>query len=187
MTRTSRSVIAFLTLVLAAPAVSSTVHTADRNFLWKATKGTGSLYLVGSVHLLTRDYYPLDPALDAAYNASDLLVEEIDLGEMMATENQMQMLIAGMLPSGQSLDKVVSAATMAAVARRLEALGMPVEPLKRFKPWMLSLTLLGWNGRKQDSKPSSASTGTSMIGRGPTTSRFRVSRRSRSRSRVSTR
>ena len=35
----------------------------------------------GSVHLLTKDYYPLSPALDTAFKDSDLLVEEVDLGE----------------------------------------------------------------------------------------------------------
>jgi uncharacterized protein len=146
MTRHSRH--AFLAISIALATASSSVETADKNFLWKATKGSGSLYLVGSVHLLTKDYYPLDPALDVAFKQSDLLVEEIDLGEMMATENQMNMLVAGMLPSGQTLDKVITPATMAAVTKRVEALGMPVEPLKRFKPWLLSLTLLGMEWQK---------------------------------------
>jgi hypothetical protein len=133
-------------LALAAAAVD--LQAATRNFLWKATRGRAQIYLVGSVHLLTKDYYPLNPALDAAFKESDLLVEEIDLGEMMATENQMQMLMSGMLPSGQTLDKIVSPATMAAVEKRLATLGMPIEPMKRFKPWLLSLTLLGMEWQK---------------------------------------
>jgi uncharacterized protein len=142
----SRRLLAGLALTLTAWSVH--LDGAAKNFLWKATKGSGTLYLVGSVHLLTKDYYPLNPALDAAFKDSSLLVEEIDLGEMMATENQMQMLMSGMLPAGQTLDKVVSPATMAAVAKRVEALGLPLEPLKRFKPWMLSLTLLGMEWQK---------------------------------------
>ena len=139
---------AFLAVAIAFAAVSAPVETAGKSFLWKATKGTGSLYLVGSVHLLTKDYYPLNPTLDAAFKDAELLVEEIDLGEMMATENQMQMLMSGMLPSGQTLDKVIAPATMAAVTKRVETLGMPIEPLKRFKPWLLSLTLLGMEWQK---------------------------------------
>lgn len=145
MTRTSRrALLAFgLTLVLSQGAQS-----AGTNFLWKATKGSSTLYLVGSVHLLTRDYYPLHPALDAAYKDSDLLVEEVDLGEMMATENQLSMLMEGMLPSGQTLDKVLSPSTFAAVSKRMEGLGLPVEPLKRLKPWLLAITLLGMEWQK---------------------------------------
>jgi uncharacterized protein YbaP (TraB family) len=141
MTRkTSRKLLAAVALALSiAPA---RIESAANNFLWKATKGQGSLYLVGSVHLLTKDYYPLSPALELAFRDSDLLVEEVDMGEMISTENQLQMVMTGMLPAGQSLDKVVSPATLAAVNRRIETLGMPVEPLKRLKPWLLSLTLL---------------------------------------------
>jgi uncharacterized protein YbaP (TraB family) len=80
--------------------------------------------------------------LEAAFKESDLLVEEVDLAEMTAPDNQLTILMRGMLPAGQSLEAVVSPATFALVSRRVADLGMPVEPLKRFKPWMLALTLL---------------------------------------------
>ena len=114
---------------------------ATRNFLWKASGKQGVVYLVGSVHMLTKDYYPLSPALDAAFKDSDLLVEEADLAEMLSPGAQLQMLTRGMLPSSQSLDKVVSASTFALLTKRTGGLGMPIEALLRFKPWMLAMTL----------------------------------------------
>jgi uncharacterized protein YbaP (TraB family) len=62
---------------------------------------------------------------------------------MLATESQLQIMMQGMLPSDETLDKVVSPETFAAVSRRVAALGMPLEPLRRFKPWALALMLLG--------------------------------------------
>jgi uncharacterized protein YbaP (TraB family) len=114
---------------------------ATRNFLWKASSKQGVVYLVGSVHMLTKDYYPLSPALDSAFKDSDLLVEEADLAEMLSPSAQLQMLTRGMLPSSQSLDKVVSASTFALLNKRIASLGMPIEALLRFKPWMLAMTL----------------------------------------------
>jgi uncharacterized protein len=113
-----------------------------RDFIWKVSRPAGALYLVGSVHLLTKDYYPLSPALDTAFKDSDLLVEEADLGEMESPASQFKLLARGLLPGDQSLDKVVSPATYALVTKRVGDLGMPIEPLKRFKPWMLALTLV---------------------------------------------
>src|SRR5215211_4777791 len=86
----------------------ASVHAeaATRNFIWKATSARGVVYLVGSVHLLTPDYYPLDPAFDEAFKTADLLVEELDMREMLAPASQMQMLTRGMLPPGQTLDKL---------------------------------------------------------------------------------
>jgi uncharacterized protein YbaP (TraB family) len=129
---------AFLTLV----AVAALEAQAPRNFIWKVSSPTGALYLVGSVHLLTKDYYPLNPSLETAFKDSTLLVEEADLGELEAPAAQFKLLTRGILPGNQSLDKVVSPATFALVAKRVEALGVPLEPLKRFKPWMLALTLV---------------------------------------------
>ena len=129
-------------VVLSAAAIERP-EAQTRNFLWKASRGQGVVYMVGSVHLLNKDYYPLSPALDAAFKECDLLVEELDFGEMAATESQMQILMRGLLPAGQTLDKVVSPATFTLVSDRVSALGLPVEPLKRFKPWALALTLLG--------------------------------------------
>ena len=134
--------------ILALLIASVGAQGAGRNFLWKATKGGSTMYLVGSVHLLTKDYYPLNPALESAFKDSDRLVEEVDLAEMMATENQLNMLMQGMLPAGQSLETVISKATFDLVSKRLEGLGMPVEPLKRMKPWLLAITLLGMEWQK---------------------------------------
>jgi uncharacterized protein YbaP (TraB family) len=117
-----------------------------RNFLWKATsKSGGALYLVGSVHLLSQDSYPLSPALETAFKESDLLVEEADLGEMGANA-QMQFLAKGMLQSTTSLDRVLSPATYALLTKHVAAVGMPIDPLKLLKPWMVAqmLEVMEW-------------------------------------------
>jgi uncharacterized protein YbaP (TraB family) len=136
-------------LVLAAPAAwVPRARAASRSFLWKATGRQGVVYLVGSVHLLRKDYYPLSPALDDAYTDSDLLVEEVDMGDMLAPDAQMRLAMRGMLPAGQSLENVVTPATMTLVTRTVADLGMSVEPLKQLKPWMLALYLLGLEWQK---------------------------------------
>lgn len=136
---------AFLRAIVFATAIATATPALaqSRSCLWKATGPKGSVYLVGSVHMLTKDYYPLSPALDAAFQESDVLVEELDLGEMRAPDSQMAMLTRGLLPSGQTLDAVVSKETWDIVAKHAAALGLPLEPLKRFKPWSLALMLLG--------------------------------------------
>ena len=131
-----------LTALACAYASADAQTRPTKSFLWKASNRQGTVYLVGSVHLLTKDYYPLNPALDAAFKESDLLVEELDLGEMDGPDAQMQLLTRSQLPAGQSLDKVVSPATFGLVSRRFAALGLPVDVVKRFKPWSLALMLL---------------------------------------------
>jgi uncharacterized protein YbaP (TraB family) len=147
MTQRARTVIGSL---LAAAFLFAPLQAAPqtRSFSWKATKGTGVVYLVGSMHLLTKDYYPLAPALDAAFKDSDLLVEEADLGEMLSPQAQLAVVMRGMLPANQSLDQVVSPDTYALVSKRVATLGVPIEPLRRFKPWMIALTIEGLEWQK---------------------------------------
>ncbi len=68
------------------------------------------MYLVGSVHMLTEDFYhPLSKAFEEAFKDSDLLVEEADLAEMLS-------------PSGPDADVVARDATVQPITRH----GCPV-------------------------------------------------------------
>ena len=67
---------------------------------------------------------------------------------MLSPAAQMQMLARGMLPANTTLDAVISPATFALVATRAKELGLPVEPLKRFKPWSLALMLASLQWQK---------------------------------------
>lgn len=128
-------------IALAVVAIANAAEA--RGFIWKVSRGAQAVYIVGSVHLLSKDYYPLNAAMEGAYKDSDILVEEVDLAELLSPEAQFSVLTRGMLPADQSLDKVVSPSTFAQVSKRFGDMGMPIEPLKRFKPWSLALTLLG--------------------------------------------
>jgi len=127
--------------VVAAIAVfSAHPHAQTRALAWKVTRGAGAVYLVGSVHMLTSDFYPLAGDLEAAFKDSDHLVEEADLNEMLSPNTQFSMLSKGMLPAGQTIDQVVSPATMALINQHAGGV-LPVEALKQFKPWFLAMML----------------------------------------------
>lgn len=137
-------------IALAALVALAVLHlqAAEPSFLWRATGPRGTVYLAGSIHLMSSEYYPLAPAFDEAFAQCDLLVEELDMGEMLAPDAQMQMLTRGMMPAGQTLEQVLTPDTMAAVREKVAALGLPIAPLQLFKPWALALTLQGLEWQK---------------------------------------
>jgi uncharacterized protein len=141
------AVVAFALLVTAQAAQAKT-------FGWKATGKGGTIYLVGSIHVMSASFYPLNPALDAAFKDSELLVEEVDLAEMLDPMAQMNILTRGMLPSNQSLEKVLSATTLALVQKATGDLGADGSPLMRFKPWMLAIALQGMELMKAGFDPA---------------------------------
>jgi uncharacterized protein len=148
-----RAAAALVALVHAA-APSHLDAAAAKNFLWRVAGRQGAIYLVGSVHLLTKDFYPLNAALETAYKDSDLLVEEVDIGDMSGTGSQFALLQRGMMPSSRSLDQVLSASTLALLTRKAADLGMPIEALRQFKPWMIALTIEASEWQKAGFDPS---------------------------------
>ena len=131
-------------VVAVALTILGTAHAAQaRTFAWKATGKGGTIYLMGSIHMMSDSFYPLNPALESAFKDSDLLVEEVDLAEMLDPSAQLSILSKGMLPPNQSLDRVLSPATLALVQKAAGDLGGAGGPLMRFKPWMLAIVLQG--------------------------------------------
>jgi len=141
------AVVAFALLLTAQAAQAKT-------FAWKASGKGGTIYLMGSIHVMSESFYPLNPALEAAFKDSDLLVEEVNLTEMLDPMAQMKILTRGMLPSSQSLDKVLSPSTLALVQKATGDLGTAGGPLLRFKPWMLAITLQGMELMKSGFDPA---------------------------------
>jgi hypothetical protein len=111
-------------------------------------KGGRGGWLVGSLHLLTADAYPLPAALDAAFATADVLVEEANPEELKAPAAAMQLVAKAMYPAGTTLQSQVSKDTFDRIASRAAKIGLPIERLQGFKPWMVALTLVGWNCRR---------------------------------------
>jgi len=115
----------------------------NRGLIWAVEKGGRTGWLVGSLHLLTADAYPLPSALDAAFATADVLVEEANPEELKAPAAAMQLVAKAMYPPGTTLQSQVSKDTFDKIANRAEKIGLPIERLQGFKPWMVALTLVG--------------------------------------------
>ena len=151
--RSSRRGASWLVAATRLSVAALQLQAAAPSFLWKAVGPRGgTIYLAGSLHLLTSEYYPLAPAFDAAFAHSDLLVEELDMAEMLAPEAQMQMLTRGMMPAGQTLEGA-HARDDDQRAGEGRGMGLPLAPLQLFKPWALALTLQGLEWQKAGFDP----------------------------------
>ena len=131
-----------LAISLAAlPILAETPSTegADKTFIWRVQNEATTVYLVGSVHALTEDSYPLPAAMEAAFDDSQKLMFEIDLEEMAAAA--FQMLAAGSLQDGRTLEEVVGPETWTACVARIESMGLQPGMFRTMKPWMAAVTL----------------------------------------------
>ena len=93
---------------------------------------------------MSESFYPLNPALEAAFKDSDLLVEEVDLAEMLDPTAQMSDPVARHAAGRTSRStRCCPPRRCALVQKTAGDLGDAGGPLMRFKPWMLAIALQG--------------------------------------------
>jgi len=113
-------------------------------FMWKVEgPGGSSAYLLGSLHVLTADFYPLNATINRAFAESKMLVEEIDIDETSDPMVMMAALSKAMLTDGRTLDQIIAPDVYAEVKKRAEKAGMPMAAIQRMKPWLVAITLMG--------------------------------------------
>jgi uncharacterized protein YbaP (TraB family) len=133
----------FVVVVFAFIAATVSAQAPAKHFLWKVEAPTGATaYLLGSLHVLAANSYPLPAAIDQAFAQSKTLVEEVDLDEMSDPTAMMGALAKAMLTDGKTLDQIIAPATYEEVRKRAAATGMPMPALDRMKPWLVAVTLM---------------------------------------------
>jgi len=132
---------AALTLGLAAAVMAGTAteSTEGSCFLWRASSGERSVYLLGSIHFMKKDAYPLAPTIEAAFLESGVLVFETDMDRLDGAA--VALVAAGTLDGDITLADVVPTELYREVKDRVETLGMDIEGFKTMKPWMVALSL----------------------------------------------
>ena len=111
-----------------------------KNFLWKIQSNTATVYLLGSIHFMKAEAYPLNRAIEHAYDSSDFLVVEAnvnDLGKLNLTTFMDKALYQG----EDRLQEHLSPETYRLIEKESVAFGLPVEMIEKQKPWFLALSL----------------------------------------------
>lgn len=120
------------------PVASRPAHPL---LLWRAQVGASVLHLLGSVHVARPELYPLDSRIENAFDASDVLVLELDLDTQAQLAAAHSMLEAGRLPAGVRLNEVIAPETWELLQKTQERRGGSLFGLRGFRPWFVALTL----------------------------------------------
>ncbi|MDH4184399.1 MAG: TraB/GumN family protein, partial [Nitrospinota bacterium] len=113
----------------------------EKVFMWKAESGGSLVYLLGSIHMADESFYPLDPAIESAFDESSKLVVEVDITNQDQAALQSLVAARGLYQGDDSLDQHISAETMQAVASYLGEMEIIMQILVKLKPWAVYLTL----------------------------------------------
>ena len=124
----------FWTLINLAHAQASAQQKKD--FLWSFKTDKATIYLLGSLHLLNADSYPLDKNIEAAYKDCQRVVFEADIDGAKEPEFQSKLLALGFYPEGETLRQNISEETYSLLEKRATTIGVTMAQLNPLKPWL---------------------------------------------------
>jgi len=118
-----------------APAVTSKVS----GLFWKATSPTTTIYMLGSIHIGSKEMYPLPKYIEDDFKKSSALVVEVNLTQL-DTGKLMQLLTEkGRYPEGDNLYNHVSKETEKQIKALCAKYSFPEVMFSGMRPWMASM------------------------------------------------
>ena len=121
----------------------SAVHAAgagEKVFMWKVDAPQATAYVLGTIHMMKADMYPLDARMQNAFRKADAYAVEFNIKEVALS--QMSTMMKDSVYSGDdNIRSHVSRETLDLARQKLEVLGLPFEMMEKFKPWFLAVTV----------------------------------------------
>jgi uncharacterized protein len=109
----------------------------SRIFLWTIRSESATVHLLGSIHIMRKEMYPLDARIEKTFAEAETLVVETDIDGPEGAGFLAFVADNAFYPEGDGLERHVSRETYALVRRRLPDL--PPSVIDRMKPWALAL------------------------------------------------
>jgi uncharacterized protein YbaP (TraB family) len=132
-------VLAAAACTLAAFAASAQLASGDRHFLWEVIGVSNRAYLFGTVHAGKKDWYPLPPVIEEAFNESRVLVVEADITDVNAMAKAAPSMV---YKAPETLKDHVTAQQYERFRKLLPRYSIPEGAILQMKPFMAVSTLV---------------------------------------------
>ena len=135
---TAAKLFACLLAGLAAPASIAAEHALP---LWQIDGETNRVYLLGSVHLLREQDYPLPSRIDAVYDDAEKLIMELDLDDLDEARAQALVSELGAIADGSSLAELLGDTDYSRASALAAEINIPLQMLASVEPWLAAITI----------------------------------------------
>jgi len=120
--------------------------------MWRVDGASNSIYLLGSIHMLREDDYPIPSAIYDAYGEAETLIMEIDMDDIDPVAEQAIASELGLIHDGRALSDLMGPSLFAEAESLAEELQIPLQLLEKTEPWyaainveMMMLMRIGFN------------------------------------------
>ena len=109
--------------------------------LWEVSGATNSVYLLGSIHLLREQDYPLPTAFAVAYDNAEALIMEVDMDDLDPVATQSMFTRYGVLQDETTLRDLMGDALYQDALEAAEIIDIPLDLLSKTEPWYAAMTV----------------------------------------------
>jgi len=152
-TKSKLFAICFVLILGSSALPQETLSASQKTFLWKIQSKTNTVYVLGSLHYSKKEIYPLSEKIEKAFSESEILVVEADVNDTKKMDLQ-KLMERAFYQENDTLEKHVSTETYERVVKEAGGLGIPIELIKRQKPWFLAMTLVALESLKLGFDPN---------------------------------
>ncbi len=110
----------------------------NNSLIYKIQSDTNTVYLLGSIHILAEEYYPLTRAFSYSYYNSQKVIFEIDPEILFSLTPNKNVENYHYLQNGNTLEKVLHPKTLKLLKKRVAQMGLDFEPINKLKPWAVN-------------------------------------------------
>lgn len=141
MNQVIKSVFALLfTAGLLLPSFAQDRDSLDHALLWEISSPTLDYksYLFGTIHMIPRQDFYLDEAVEKALEDADQIAFEIDMEEMSDMGKMMGLLMDAFMKGDTTLSDLLTEEEYELVDAHFQKVGLPLAMLERIKPMFLT-------------------------------------------------
>lgn len=125
--------------IAAGAAAAETAISKAAPALWRVQHGTSTVYLLGSLHILPRDFSWRTPQIEAAIAASDRFYFEVPVDKDALKAQKEFVIQNGILANRQTLRGLLSPAEFQRYSAVLRRTGIKAMFYERYRPWLASV------------------------------------------------
>ena len=114
----------------------------NKSFLWEIKSSENKVYVLGSIHMGKREFYPLAAKIEESFNDSEVLVVEVDINNINPGTIQNMVFEKGFYPEGETLKNHLSSKTYQLAAEKFQKLGLDIGFFSNNKPWFIAMNII---------------------------------------------
>ncbi|MCH8278377.1 MAG: TraB/GumN family protein, partial [Proteobacteria bacterium] len=130
-----------LPLLILLATTTRSDDTAHPVTLWEIQGAHNTVYLLGSIHMLRAEDYPLPTVIESTYAKVEILIMEIDMDDLDPVASQIAFVDAGVLQDGTTLRDLMGDALYDQALNAAAAVDIPLDMLDKTEPWYAAMMI----------------------------------------------